>query len=404
MTDSDRVLKAGMILHERYQIEKALGQGGFGITYLARDLVELQKVAVKEYMPEGIAFRERWSRNVRVKPGEENTYERFRQKFLEEAKIIYRYRKHPNIISVSHLFAENNTAYYVMEYIDGDDLDGLLRRKGGRMTWRELYPIMAQMTEALRDVHKSGVIHCDISPDNIFILRGGQVKLIDFGAAKSEISQETTMILMKKGFAPPEQYAGRKSLGPWTDVYAVAVTIYRAYTGKMPPDAPERLECDRIVWPTQMGLEVPSYEWEQTLKKGLALRVEDRFQSMEEFWNALNRKGGSVSISFGRRLALEGKKGVWLGRQIWPQGEVLFGTDRSRCQVCFPPDTPGISRVHFRVWNEADTLWIMDMGSRYGTYIGNNRLTPGLGYRLEQNMRVTIGNEQIFEIVMPEIT
>lgn len=399
MTDSDRALRRGTLLHGRYRVEKVLGEGGFGITYLVTDLHEQREAAVKEYMPVGITSRDRRSGKVMVKSGDEEAYGKFREKFLDEARIIYRYRMHPNIISVSHLFSENCTAYYVMEFIDGMDLDELLKIRGGRITWKELHPIMAQVAEALREVHKGGVVHCDISPDNIFILQGGQVKLIDFGAAKSQIGGETTLIFMKKGYAPPEQYIYKGKLGPWTDIYALAVTIYRAYTGRMPPGAPERLEADRVIMPTQMGLAVPCAAWEAALKKGLALRQEERFQTIEEFWTALNEADDG---SGGTRLVLEGKQGFWAEKQIWPSGEVLFGTDRSRCQVSFPSETPGISRVHFRIWDSDGELWIMDMGSRYGTYIERERLSPGLGYRLKPGMKVTAGVGQIFEAVIPE--
>ena len=232
---STRALGLGTLVHARYRVERVLGEGGFGVTYQVTDLKENRIAAMKEYMPADIALRRPYGNEVQPKPEYVEAYQKFRDKFLEEARIIYRFRGHPNIIDVNHLFYDNNTAYYVMEYINGKDLDRHLRDRGGRLSWKELQPIMGQVANALQEVHRSGMIHCDISPDNIFLLDGGQVKLIDFGAAKSVLHGQSSMILLKRGFAPPEQLYSGGNLGPWTDVYAMAVTLYRAYTGKMPP-------------------------------------------------------------------------------------------------------------------------------------------------------------------------
>lgn len=353
---------------------------------------------MKEYMPADIAARVPGTAQVIPLTGCQDSFERFRDRFLDEAKIIYRYQGHPNIVRVQHLFYDNNTAYYVMEFINGMDFGKVLARSGQRLSWDTLRPIMSQVAAALREVHRSGIIHCDISPDNIFILNGGQVKLIDFGAAKSTLGGQSSIILMKRGYAPPEQLSVQGHLGPWTDVYAMAVTIYRAYTGKMPPNAEERLLSDRTLWPSQLGVAAPTPQWEYALRKAMALRIEDRYQSVTDFWSALTGSIGQNATP----LLLRGIQGYWRDAEIPIQGELLFGTDHTRCRIAFPSGFPGISRVHMRAWYDRQTLMIMDMGSSYGTWLNEQRLSPGLAYPLQPGSTIYLGDGQIFRAVPQE--
>ena len=146
---STRALGLGTLVHARYRVERVLGEGGFGVTYQVTDLKENRIAAMKEYMPADIALRRPYGNEVQPKPEYVEAYQKFRDKFLEEARIIYRFRGHPNIIDVNHLFYDNNTAYYVMEYINGKDLDRHLKDRGGRLSWKELQPIMGQVANAL---------------------------------------------------------------------------------------------------------------------------------------------------------------------------------------------------------------------------------------------------------------
>ena len=391
---SARALPAGTVVHRRYRIQRTLGEGGFGVTYLVTDLKEGQTVAMKEYMPSDIASRRSGSVEVTPLPQHKESYERFRTRFLEEARIIYQYRGHPNIVRVMHLFYENNTAYYVMEFVKGMDLGKLLERNGQRLPWQTLRPIFSQVVTALAEVHRSGIIHCDISPDNIFILQGGQVKLIDFGAAKSVMKGQSSVILLKRGYAPPEQLSANGQIGPWTDVYALAVTMYRCVTGKLPPNAEDRMMVDRTVWPSQLGV-APSDQWEQALRGAMALRPDQRYQDAEQFWQDLNRQTAAAVP------AVVGRTGGYAGQRIPIQGEVLFGTDRSRCQILFPEGTPGIGRVHMRIWADEQGLMVMDMASGYTTQVATGSqgraLTPGLAYPLPVGATVIIGG-QSFQI------
>lgn len=392
-----RALPAGTIVHNRYQIERTLGEGGFGVTYLVTDLRDNQIAAMKEYMPVDLAVRDPGSDLVFPRTGSEDAYSRFRDRFLNEAQVIYQYQNHPNIIDVRHLFYENNTAYYVMEYIAGMDLKRKLESSGNRLPWETLRPILSQVASALQEVHSRGMIHCDISPDNIFVLNSGQVKLIDFGAAKSVMNTKSSIVLLKRGFAPPEQLSAQGRLGPWTDIYALAVTVYRAYTGRMPPAAEERLLQDRTVWPTELGLMSPSPQWEQALKKAMSLRISDRYQEVEDFWTELSGSGPK------KTSILIGAKGYYEKTQVPVRGKMYFGRDPEKCHFLYPGGTPGVSFQHCFVWEEGGTVYVVDLNSTYGTWLGSNRLEPGKAYPLYPGEIMSLGStRQTFYLVQQE--
>lgn len=397
-----RELPPGTLVHGRYRVERMLGSGGFGITYLAADLREHRAVAMKEYMPLDAAYRVFGSREVRPTTQGAKQYEKFRQKFLDEAQIIYKFRGHPNIVEVRHLFCENGTAYYVMEYIEGMDLDKFLASRGGRLSWAALRPVVAQVVSALRLIHGENMVHCDISPDNIFLVRGQQVKLLDFGAARTQLrgSSHASVILAKCGYTPPEQLRGQ-NLGPWTDIYALAVTIYHCITGGLPPKAEDRLVQDKTRWPSQMGLAVPSPQWEQALKRAMAVRAEERYQRITDFWDALNAgtpptRSAADTPPPGRGLpVLEGIRGRFAGQRLVIRQETCLGTD-ARCPIGYPPGSPGISRMHLRLWQENGTLFGMDLGSAQGSRLDGRPMTPGLAYAIPPGTLISLGDTQLF--------
>lgn len=398
MKTVSRSLQPGTVIHNRYQIRQELGAGGFGITYEVWDHQENCIVAMKEFMPRDVANRWTGSLKIEPKPGQQQNYERFQKKFLDEAQLIYQYRNHPNIVEVKHLFRENNTAYYTMEYLEGVDFGKLIKLWGPQVPWDRMEQIISQIISALGAIHESGLVHCDISPDNVCVLKDGTVKLIDFGAAKNYIKGPSSIIFLKKGFAPPEQYVSDGKLGPWTDIYALAVMIYFAFTGRMPPEAAERLNSDQIVWPSQMGMSMPNDWWENTLKKALELRPENRYQDVKTFWRDLNGKEKSIVP------VLECVQGCYQGRWITADHETLFGTDASKCHISFPPRSEGISHVHMRVWRNGQVLLAMDMGSSYGTYLNRNLMTPGLVYTLAPGDILQIGRWELFKATQAEIS
>lgn len=283
-------IKPGTVLHGRYVVGRPLGQGGFGITYLGLDLLLQSRLAIKEYYPSGLAVRNTTSREVmNATVDSREDFQKGMEKFLEEARTLARFESHPNIVSVKDFFEENGTAYMVMAYLEGKTLLKHLEEKGGLLTLDETLAILCPVMDALDEVHASGMIHRDISPDNLFLTHGGQVKLLDFGASKTALSlvqQQSHSVVLKRGYSPYEQYQSRGSMGPWTDVYGMAATIYRCITGAIPPDALDRLEEDGLIPPSRSGISIPDHA-EEALIRALSISPKNRPQSMREFREGL---------------------------------------------------------------------------------------------------------------------
>ncbi len=282
-------LPLGTILDNKYLVGRALGQGGFGITYLAWDRNLKLKLAIKEYFPQDLATRS--AGQTEISPYTGSTGEQYLygiDKFLQEARTLARFEGHPNIVSVRDFFKANGTAYFVMSYVEGVTLKAYLAESGGRMPFKEAKAVIMAVLDALRAVHAVGVMHRDISPDNIFIDTRGRVILLDFGAARQAISDQgrSLSIILKPGYAPEEQYRSRGEQGPWTDIYAAAATFYHLLTGNKPPEALERLLEDNLAPPPSYSTELTPGQ-EQALLKALAVRAGDRYQKIEDFQAAL---------------------------------------------------------------------------------------------------------------------
>ncbi len=284
-------LPVNTILHGRYLVGAVLGHGGFGITYVAYDLKMNQRVAIKEYMPDGLSTRIPGTTEMTVHTNKED-YNYGLNKFLEEARIIYKYNEDSNIISVSALFEENRTAYYIMEYLDGSDLKKHIASRGGKLGWTEASNLLFPVFDALDKIHSQSIIHRDISPDNIYVCKNGKVKLLDFGAARVALKgkSQSLSIILKRGFAPEEQYRSHGEQGPYTDVYALAGTLYYCLTGKIPPEATQRMYQDELIPPSELCQGLPPYV-NMAIVKALSVKAENRYQAMSEFRAAL--KGGA---------------------------------------------------------------------------------------------------------------
>jgi serine/threonine protein kinase len=281
------------ILQNQYLIGRVLGHGGFGITYLALDLNLACKLAVKEYLPYGVAARAGGS--AQVTPFSTQTRQDFEwglEKFLEEGRTLARFQRNPGIASVVNFFRANGTAYLAMEYLEGQTLAQYLEERGWRIPLADAVRILTPVMNALSEVHGAGVLHRDISPDNIFITKSGVVKLLDFGAARYALGQQSRnlSVILKQGYAPEEQYRTKGVQGPWTDVYATAATLYRAITGKNLPASLDRMNTDDLFPPSKLGVDIPP-AMERSLLKGLAVRAADRFQSIEDFRDAMTGAG-----------------------------------------------------------------------------------------------------------------
>ena len=276
-------LKPGSILAGKYLVGNALGEGGFGITYLGLDLNLDIKVAIKEYYPAGCVTRDhQLSPLITAYTGDKGQYfQNSLQKFIQEAKSLAKFSSLPGIVSVKDFFRENGTAYIVMEFVEGVTLKAYLEQKGGSLPTDEAFALLRPVLDSLALVHKEGIIHRDISPDNIMVTDGA-VKLIDFGAARSFSGEERSMsVLLKPGYAPEEQYRTKGEQGPWTDVYALCATLYRCITGQRLPEALDRLRDDPLAAPSALHIRITPQQ-EAALLGGLAVYRENRIQSMEE--------------------------------------------------------------------------------------------------------------------------
>ena len=282
-------LRAGSILNGRYIVGRVLGQGGFGITYLAQDYQTKGLVAIKEYLPTEFAGRTTGTYAVQVYSGDRReNFEYGKEQFLAEAKTLAEFIGNDHIVRIYSYFEEYGTAYLAMEYIGGESLDKYMRRFGGRLTVEQANELLIPVMEALDWVHSKGIVHRDIAPDNIIVTKDGRAKLIDFGAARYSTGEKSKSldVILKHGFAPKEQYIRRGRQGPFTDVYAMAATYYYAITGKVPPDSIERMDEDELIPPTTLGVKI-SKTAEDALLKGLEVSASERYQRMGELAGGL---------------------------------------------------------------------------------------------------------------------
>ena len=283
-------LPAGTVLNDRYIVGRVLGQGGFGITYLALDTQLNARVAIKEFLPGEIATR--IGTTVSVMSGDKaSDFSYGAERFQEEARTLAKFIGHPNIAGVSSYFDENDTSYFVMDYIEGISFKSYIANAGGKVSVEDGLNVMIPVLRALTAVHAEGFIHRDVTPDNIYISKDGNVKLLDFGSARYSIGDKSKSldVVLKVGYAPKEQYIRRGRQGPYTDVYSCAACLYAALTGYLPPESLERLDQDELVSVSQCGVDIP--EWlDKAILKGLAVQPEDRFQSAAEFLDAIENQ------------------------------------------------------------------------------------------------------------------
>ena len=269
----------------RYTIEGVLGQGGFGITYLGIDELYEKKVAIKEFFPQGIVTRNiEYQDTVTVTfVGEKDNYEKGKERFLKEARTMAKFSKDEGIVKALDFFEINNTAYIVMEYLEGITLKQYLR-ENQRIAPEDLIELLVPLIESLDEIHSQGMIHRDISPDNIMVLPDGRIKLMDFGAARdyTEFGEKSLSIVLKPGYAPPEQYQTHGIQGPWTDIYALCATMYKCITGENPPDAIDRLVDDHLKKISAFGIPVLP-QIEEAIIKGMSVSAQDRYQNVGDF-------------------------------------------------------------------------------------------------------------------------
>lgn len=283
------VLPPGASLQERrFEIIEPLGSGGFGITYLARHSRLNFNMAIKEYLPRDFAFRD--GRQVRAFPGKETLFQRGFQRFFKEGGVLAQIR-HPNVVRVSDLFEENNTAYLVMEHVDGDSLHGVVvNRPQWPKTPGRVLDVLRQLAGALGALHAEGIFHLDLKPDNILVTPSGQIVLIDFGAARTGMPASGNTRLLTMEYAPPE-LVRNEAVGPESDVYEVGVILFELLTGKLPPSSAVRLGPVPNWRPT----DAPA-EWQETIALALELERTRRAPSVQQLVETFTTPGAPRPI------------------------------------------------------------------------------------------------------------
>lgn len=320
-------MEPGSILNKHYIVGKVIGTGGFGTTYIGWDYELGRKVAIKEYLPKEFSTRVKGMQDITIYPGEkEEQFQSGIEKFIEEARRLVKFKTVPGIVKFYNCFEENKTAYIIMEYLEGQTLKEILQdnheedgtQLNGSNTYKvlpykEARHIMDCLLDALEEVHNEGIIHRDIAPDNVFITKDGQVKLIDFGASRFATTRHSRSltVLIKEGYAPQEQYRSRGDQGPWTDVYSVAATFYTMVTGQILQDAMEREGKDLVKRPSKLGVKGIPRHVENAIMNALNRKVEDRTPNCEEFKRQLSDENTKWNFIRQRKIDI-GRWPLWL--------------------------------------------------------------------------------------------
>ena len=279
----------GTVLNGRYIIGTVLGFGGFGITYKAWDVKLNSVVAIKEFYPSGLVNRVPGESEVQVFDGtDQANYKEYLERFLDEAKNLAQFNGKDNIVNVFGFFEENNTAYIVMEFLDGISLKDYVEQNG-RMPVDTALVIINDLLNGVGEVHKKGILHRDIAPDNVILTNEGEVKILDFGSARfsSDNNEKTLSAFIKPGYAAPEQYAAQGEQGIWTDIYGLGATMYFMITGIKPEESTDRLVNDTLEKPSALGVDLP-IEVDKAIMKAMALEIEFRFKNTDEFLAAIS--------------------------------------------------------------------------------------------------------------------
>lgn len=327
LAEESYYMEPGTILNKHYIVGRVIGTGGFGTTYIGWDYELGRKVAIKEYLPKEFSTRVKGAEDITIYPGEkEEQFQAGIEKFIEEARSLVKFKSIPGIVKFYNCFEENRTAYIIMEYLEGETLKEYLVKNSEEhsdsdgsgavyhtMPYEEARSIMDRLLDALEAVHKEGIIHRDIAPDNVFITKDGKVKLIDFGSSRFATTRHSRSltVLIKEGYAPQEQYRSRGDQGPWTDVYSVAATFYTMVTGCILQDAMEREGNDLVKPPSKLGIKGIPKHVENAVMNALNRKIEDRTQNCEEFKKQLSDENTKWNFIRQRKVDI-GKWPLWL--------------------------------------------------------------------------------------------
>lgn len=407
------VLPAFTVLNNRYLLGRVLGKGGFGITYIAKDIISNQACAIKEYIPAEYSSRKEGS--LCIYPHEDNkaryVFNHGREKFMEEAKTLLKLINNPIVVDILDYFTQNNTAYLVMECLDGVDLRKMARTNGGKLEAGFAKNVFVTVASSLMEIHKLHILHRDLSPENIIVTENGRIKLIDFGAARNFVSTQNKgmSILLKPGFAPPEQYNAKGEQGPWSDVYALCATFYNLVSGKPLVDALFRYRGEKQPSLRELGCDVTK-NTSDVIEKGMQLEIKNRYRDFKELLDDID-----IQVSTHPKEDVKGQQkreaiqdgearteyvaqnpstplsapyiaeiadgGIVNKMPMSSQELYKIGRSAQSCQYAITGDN-NISRIHCYIRREGNILFLVDCSSN-GTYFEN-------GIRLEKNREYRI--------------
>lgn len=423
-------LLPGTVLNQKYLIGRVLGYGGFGVTYIGWDIVLRRKVAVKEYLPSDFATRSYGAKHLTVFSGEAE--EQFRaglESFIYEARRLAKFNAVPEIVDIYDCFEENGSGYIVMEYLKGVTVKEILQVKK-RIPVARARLIVLSVLRGLSKVHKEGIIHRDIAPDNIFITEKGEVRILDFGAARyaTTVQSKSLSVILKPGYAPEEQYRSRGSQGPWTDVYALGATFYRMITGVRPQESIRRLAQDRLQTPTELGISIePNIE--NAIMNSLNVQKEYRIQDAEAFFRALSGKEDVERMIEKKKPEINLKLSIWMKCSIiavcvlgcicvglYMAGYISFtkkelssteGIAVLSGTQCYVPDVSGMSYAQAEAYLKEKHLNLIISGMNYSDSISKNKIlsqdpSDGAVADAEQTISVIMSGGRE-EVMMPDL-
>lgn len=363
---NESALRRGHILKDRYYVGRVLGSGGFGITYLAYDDKTAKIRAIKEFFPREWVRRVDDHMRVKFKDSDKaEMYHRGLEVFVNEARVLGTMSTDPVIVNVSDFFRENNTAYIVMEFLQGMTLAEYMNKKGRLFEESQALSIVKSIANPLHELHELGLLHRDISPDNVMLMEDDSVKLIDFGAIRQYAGhdQKSMSVLVKPGFAPPEQYDNKRKQGPWTDVYALAATYYYLVTGKQPVPSMDRLKEDTLVTLHERNSAL-SEKISQVMEHAMVLDYQNRTQSMTDFVKELKKAEGIAIPVPHLLLNIEGESRKW---KFEADRDIHMGRSSNDCEICV--QGPDVSRIHCMIrYDSHKGYFIVTDKSANGTF------------------------------------
>lgn len=414
------------VLNEQYLIGRVLGSGGFGVTYKAYDIYNACVCAVKEYMPNGIAGRAQDGLNLQLNSaGLEHVYQHGEKRFMEEAAILKRLHNIPAIVDVTDYFYENSTAYFVMPFLEGCHLKQLYRDMGG-IPYDFAVHVLMTVGIALLQVHEQvGLLHRDISPENIMVTPTGEIVLIDFGTARSYVSENSNnySVLLKPGYAPPEQYSSKGNQGPWTDVYALAATFYYIVSGYSVPFSPDRLQGKPCPMLDTLCPDC-SHEVAEAIDRALQLNYRNRTQSIRELLRAfegaqpeapqtqetvqkteMSVEQPEIDDSVSVQPYLDILSGEQAGNRwlLLPDTDLTIGRSSEQCNIVLAK-YPQVSSLHCVInYSTEDRMFsLMDLSSN-GTFLNEKRLNKNYIYPVRPGQKIALaGNSCVLMLgIMP---